>query len=170
MITFTSTLQKFQKKGEKSGWTYIEISAANANKLKPGTKVSFRVRGTLDGHKIEKTSILPMGEGQFILPFNASMRKGTGKTVGEKVKVSLELDERKLQLSADLIACLEDEPAALKFFKSLPPSHQQYFSKWIDGAKTIETKTKRITVTVMACAKQMGYGEMMRAYRDGVIQ
>jgi uncharacterized protein YdeI (YjbR/CyaY-like superfamily) len=96
------------------------------------------------------------------------MRKGTGKTVGEKVKVSLELDERKLQLSADLMACLKDEPVAFAFFKQLPPSHQQYYSKWIEGAKTIQTKTKRITTTVMACARNMGYGEMMRAYRDGI--
>jgi hypothetical protein len=168
MVTFTTTLQRFQKKGEKSGWTYVEISASHAQKLKPGTKVSFRVKGTLDAHRIEKTSLLPMGDGNFILPFNAAMRKGTGKNAGDKIKVSLELDERKLTLSADLMACLKDEPDALKFFKSLPPSHQQYYSKWIEGAKTIQTKTKRITVTVMACARKMGYGEMMRAYRDGI--
>jgi len=168
MVTFSTTLQKFQKKGEKSGWTYIEISASHAQKLKPDTKVSFRVKGTLDSHRIEKTSLLPMGDGKFILPFNAAVRKGTGKTAGEKIKVILELDDRKLQLSADLIACLKDEPGAFTFFKSLPPSHQQYYSKWIEGAKTIQTKTKRITVTVLACAKKMSYGEMMRSYRDGI--
>jgi Domain of unknown function (DUF1905)/Bacteriocin-protection, YdeI or OmpD-Associated len=168
MVTFTTTLQKFQKKGEKSGWTYIEISAAHAQKLKPGSKVSFRVKGSLDSFPIEKTSLLPMGEGNFILPFNARMRKGTGKTAGDKLKITLELDERKLQLSADLIACLKDEPTAMTFFEKLPPSHQQYYSKWIESAKTIQTKTKRITVTVLACSRNMGYGEMMRAYRDGL--
>jgi hypothetical protein len=168
MVNFTATLQKFQKKGEKTGWTYLEITSAQAQKLKPGTKVSFRVKGTLDSCPIEKTSLLPMGDGQFILPFNAKLRKGTGKGAGDKIKASLELDERKLQLSADLLACLKDEPAALAFFKKLPPSHQQYYSKWIESAKTIQTKTKRITVTVLACSRSMGYGDMMRAYRDGL--
>jgi hypothetical protein len=168
MVNFTATLQKFQKKGEKTGWTYLEITSAQAQKLKPGTKVSFRVKGTLDSYPIEKTSLLPMGDGQFILPFNAKLRKGTGKGAGDKIKASLELDERKLQLSGDLLACLKDEPAALAFFKKLPPSHQQYYSKWIESAKTIQTKTKRITVTVLACSRSMGYGDMMRAYRDGL--
>ena len=38
--------------------------------------------------------------------------------------------------------CLGDEPSADAFFKTLAGSHQRYFSKWIDDAKTVETKTK----------------------------
>lgn len=166
MIQFDTTIQKFEKKGEKSGWTYIEISAARAKKLKPESKVAFRVKGSLDQFNFEKVAILPMGEGNFIMPLNATMRKAIGKKQGDKLKVTMEVDERKMIISPDLIACLKEDPDAMKFFKSLPGSHQLYFSKWIEGAKTAQTKTRRIVTCMLAFSKKQGYSEMMRSYRD----
>jgi hypothetical protein len=163
MITFNAKIQRFATKGEKTGWSYLEIPKKLAEKMKPGFKKSFRVKGSLDGFKIQKTAILPMGDGDFILPFNATMRKGTGKTAGETIKVSLEADERTLQLNPDFVACLKDDIRAYDFFQTLPKGHQNYFSKWIDSAKTDGTKTKRITMAVVALAQQQGYGEMIRA-------
>jgi hypothetical protein len=165
-IKYTTVIQKFDKKGEKTGWSYIEISAAQASKLKPGQKVSFRVKGTLDAYAFEKVAILPMGDGNFIMPLNQTMRKAIGKGHGDKLTVTLEVDERKLQLSRDLMACLAEDPEAMAFFKSLPKSHQQYFSKWVEGAKTAITKTRRIVTCMTAFGKKQGYSEMMRSYRD----
>ncbi len=42
-------------------------------------KQSFRVKGLLDNHPIAQTALLPAGDGAFILPINAAMRKGIGK-------------------------------------------------------------------------------------------
>jgi uncharacterized protein YdeI (YjbR/CyaY-like superfamily) len=78
----------------------------------------------------------------------------------------MELDARKLELSQDLIDCLSEDPDALSFFKSLPKSHQQYFSKWIESAKTSQTKTKRIVMAITAMAKKQGFGEMIRANKS----
>jgi hypothetical protein len=166
MVKCNAKVLKFEKKGEKSGWTYIEIPAAQASKLKPGTRVSFRVKGTLDSFAFEKLALLPMGEGSFILPLNATLRKGTGKKLGDTIKVVMEPDDRTLQLSADLLKCLKDDPEAMKYFKSLAPSHQAYFSKWIESAKTNTTKTKRLVLTMTACAKKQTYSEMIRSSRE----
>ena len=65
-------------------------------------------------------------------------------------------------LNADFIDCLNDEPKAISFFNSLAKGHQNYFSKLIDSAKTVETKSKRIAMAVNALAKKMGYPEMIR--------
>lgn len=165
MLQFTTTIQRFDKKGEKTGWQYIEISAAQARKLKD-SKVSFRVKGKLDSVAIQKTAILPMGDGQFILPINATHRKALEKKHGDKIKIQLELDERKLPLSADLMTCLQEDPEALKFFQSLPPSHQSYYSKWIESAKTPSTKTKRIVMSMNGFSKKQGYSEMMCDYKN----
>lgn len=162
MITFTATIQRFDKKGEKTGWSYIEISAAQAKKLKPGTKTSFRVKGKLDQFAIKQLALIPMGDGNFIIPFNAAMRKGTGKKQGDKLKTVLELDESKFLMNADFMACLNDDPMANSFFKTLSAGHQRYFSKWIDSAKTTPTKTKRIVMAVNALARKMGFPEMLR--------
>lgn len=45
MIKYNTIILKFGTKGEKTGWTYIEIPADIAKKLKPGFKQSFRVKG-----------------------------------------------------------------------------------------------------------------------------
>jgi len=163
MVAFSSLISKFNSNKEKTGWSYIEISKPQAEKLKPNTRVSFRVKGLLDNYPIQKTALLPLGDGKFILPFNATMRKGTRKKEGDKIKVQLELDERKLTPSTEFIRCLKDEPRAFEFFNSLAKSHQAYFSKWIDSSKTSLTKTKRITMAVIALGSGQGYGEMIRA-------
>ena len=93
------------------------------------------------------------------------MRKAIGKRAGAMVQLSLLPDEKPLPMNKDFLACLDDEPIAYQFFKSLPPSHQRYFSKWISDAKTVETKTKRIANAVNALSRKQGYGEMLRNSR-----
>lgn len=163
MIQFTTTLKKFEKQGEKTGWTYIEIPADLAGKLKPGNKKAFRVKGKLDAHAIAGVSLLPMGGGSFIMAVNATMRKGIGKRHGAMVKVQLEEDKKPFSFNKDFMECLADEPTAIEFFKTLAGSHQRYFSKWIDDAKTEPTKTRRIAQAVTALSKKMGYPEMIRS-------
>lgn len=158
IIKFTALISKVNNKG---GWSYIIIDKKYGQKLKPKTRTSFRVKGTLDQHPIQKTSLLPMRNGNFMLPINGAIRKGTGKKAGDKLKVSIELDERKLSLSKDLLACLKDDPEAMTFFKSLSRSNQQYFSKWVDDAKTAPTKARRITISLIAFSKKMNYTDML---------
>jgi hypothetical protein len=165
LVQYITTILKFEKQGEKTGWTYIEIPADIAQKIKPNNKKSFRVKGKLDHHKIAGVSLLPMGGGAFIMALNATMRKAIGKRYGAMVNVQLEEDKKPFQFNKDFMDCLADEPAATDFFKSLPGSHQRYFSKWIDEAKTVETKTKRIAWAITSLAKKQGFGEMIRSHQ-----
>ena len=162
MIQFTTTIKKFSDKGEKTGWTYIEIPAAIADKLKPNNKRSFRVKGNLENYVFEGLALIPMGEGDFILALNATIRKKIKKLKGDKLKVSIEVDDKPVKMNAELMDCLSDEPDGLSFFNSLTPGHRKYFSNWIESAKTDETKTKRIAQTINALAKKWDYGQMIR--------
>jgi hypothetical protein len=163
MVRFTVTIHKFEKQGEKTGWTYIEIPADIAQQLKPGNKKSFRVKGKLDNYKIAGVSLLPMGGGSFIMAINGAMRKGTGKKQGAMLKVELEEDKKENQLNKEFMECLADEPQALVNFKAMPKSFQNYYSKWIESAKTEPTKTKRIAAAVSFLAKGMNFPEMIRS-------
>lgn len=163
MIRFTTVLKKFGQQGEKTGWTYIEIPEAIAAKIKKGQKTSFRVKGKIDEYKLNQVATIPMGGGDFIIAVNAEMRKGIGKKQGMQVVVQLEEDKSAFRFSEDFLECLADEPKAKEYFGSLPGSHQKYFSKWIDSAKTIDTKAKRIAMAVKALSLKMGYAEMIRA-------
>lgn len=166
MIRFKTTIEKFDKKGEKSGWSFILINEKRARILNGDTRTSFRVKGKLDDFVITRTAVLPMGDGTFILPINAEMRKGTNKKAGDSLRVQLEVDSEPIPLSSDFIQSLRDEPGAFDYFNTLPRSHQQYFSNWIESAKTIPTKTRRITMAVIALASRQGFGEMIRSNKS----
>ncbi|MBU7576789.1 MAG: DUF1905 domain-containing protein [Flavihumibacter sp.] len=163
MIKATLTIEKFGQQGEKTGWSYLPISKEMAEKLNPGCRVSFRVKGKLDELAITGQALIPMGEGAFILPLKADIRKKLGKQKGARVHLNLEWDPADPELDPDLLACLEDEPAAYQWFNSLTPGHQRYFSKWISDAKTETTRAKRIAQAVDALVKQWDYGQMIRA-------
>ncbi|MEO7120775.1 MAG: YdeI/OmpD-associated family protein [Ginsengibacter sp.] len=163
MIQFKTVIKKFDKQGEKTGWCYIEIPEKIASEIKPNCKKSYRVKGLLDNFKIERTSLLPMGDGNFIIPINAILRKALGKRKGAEVIVSLEEDKRQVEINETFLACLADEPKSLNFFNSLPRSHRNYFSKWIESAKTEETKANRMARAVTALSRKQDYTEMIRA-------
>lgn len=148
--------------GEKTGWKYIVIPADVANKLNKGVKTSYRVKGKLDSYPIRQVALLPMGEGEFIIPMNATIRRAIGKKEGAMLTVEIELDKSAFVFNTDFMACLDDAPDAKKYYKTLPGSHQKYFSKWIDSAKTDATKTKRIVMAVNALARQLRFNDMLR--------
>ncbi len=162
-VQFTATMHRFDKQGEKTGWTYIEIPPDLAQELKPGNRREFKVKGKLDSYAIKRVSVMPMGGGRFIIPVNATMRKGLGKRHGATVKLQLSIDNSEFVFNKDFMECLADDPVAEEFFKTLTGSHQRYFSKWIDDAKTDQTKTKRIAQAISALARKWGYPEMLRA-------
>jgi len=166
MVVFVTTILKFNKQGEKTGWTYIVIPSDVAKKLKRNNKKSFRVKGKLDDFSIKQVALLPMGEGEFIIPLNKDIRKGIGKRDGAMLRVSIEEDKTELKLDAEMMECLTEEPGALSFFKKLPKSHLQYFSKWIASAKTEPTKAKRIAAAVNGLMRKQNFPEMLRSLKS----
>lgn len=165
MISFTTIIKKYGQQGEKTGWTYIDISEKMALALKPNNKKSFRVKGTLDKHKIQRVALIPVGAGAFILAVNAGMRKAIRKHVGDTLKVVLSVDSEEIKPPKDLILCLKDEPKALEQYNAIAKSHQLYFTRWIDSARTEATKAKRIAQTINALAAGKDYGSMLRSLK-----
>jgi hypothetical protein len=166
MVEFTTIILQFNEQGEKTGWTYIEIPADIAQQMKPGNKKSFRVRGMLDAFPVQGMALMPMGEGNFIMALKAEVRKGIHKNAGAILHVKLEEDKDfKVEMPADLQECFDFEPEAFEFYNSLAKSHREYFIKWIDGAKTNETRAKRIINTVNAMLRKWSYSQMIRAMK-----
>jgi hypothetical protein len=166
MVEFTTIILQFAEQGEKTGWTYIEIPADIAQQLKPGNKKSFRVKGMLDALPVNGMALMPMGEGNFIMALKAEVRKGIHKHAGAMLQVRLEADnDFKVEMPADLQECFDFEPEAYEFFNSLAKSHREYFIRWINEAKTNETRAKRIVNTVNAMLRKWSYSEMLRAMR-----
>ena len=165
MIRFSAKLKKQNKPG---GWTYLIVSAALIHKLKPGKK-SFRVKGTFNQFRYTRVTLLSLGNGSYLLPFNASMRKGTGKKEGDKVAVVMALDQSKPKLSPDLLQCLKEDTVAMGYFKTFTPFFQRLYSSWIESAKTSQTKTRRLVALVNSLSQKQGYQEVMKAYKNTIL-
>jgi hypothetical protein len=166
MLKWTATIKRFGQQGEKTGWTYIDVPASVADKLMPGSRKGFRVKGKLDEQPFELIALLPMGDGNFIMTLNADIRKRTRKQKGAKVDVQMEVDHNEIKAPSELMECLEDEPEAKAYYMSLPQGHRNYFSKWIDSAKTEPTRAKRIAATVNAMIYKWDYGTMIRSLKS----
>ena len=169
MVEFNTLILQFADQGEKTGWTYIDIPVDIAQQLKPGNKKSFRVKGMLDGFAVAGMALMPMGEGNFIMALKAEVRKGIHKNAGAMLQVKLEEDkDYKIEIPDDLQECFDFEPEAVDFFYTLPKSHREYFIKWINEARTAETRNKRIVNTVNAMLRKWPFNVMLREMRKDV--
>ncbi|MCO4294574.1 YdeI/OmpD-associated family protein [Solitalea sp. MAHUQ-68] len=163
MVIFEGIIFKFKQKGEKTGWTYIDVPLYLANEIKPGNRREIRVRGRLDNLPVSGMVLFPIGEGNFILTLNAALRKRLGKSEGAMIHVELEEDvDFKIEVPEDLYECLCDEPEAIQHFETFNKSNQNYFINWINSAKTEPTRAKRIAKTVSAMLNKWDFGLMMR--------
>jgi len=163
MHSFKSIILKFVTKGEKTGWTYVEIPPDIISKLKLKTKKEFRIKGLIDDVKIERLATYPVGEGNFIIAINGELRKKLGKKEGAMVSVKFELDKAEALQSQELIDCLNEDAEALKQFNSLLLSQRNYFHRYVYSAKGTATKAGRIVNIINAMYKKQDFGTMIRS-------
>lgn len=162
MVRFKAVIQKFGEMGEKTGWFYISIPQNLAEEIKPGQKKSFRVKGRLDKVAIAQVAVLPVGNGEFILPLKLSLRKTLRKNKGAELTIVLEEDIEPLKVFSELTDCLKDSPLAEKIFTSLPHSHQMYYSNWILFAKSPQTRARRIMCTILGMERKLSFAEILK--------
>lgn len=99
---------------------------------------------TINGFTYRST-IAVMG-GEYMLPVSAERRQGAGISAGEEIEVTLELDTapREVQVPEDLAAALAADLEANTFFQSLSYSNQLKYALSVEGAKTPETRQRRV--------------------------
>ncbi len=141
-MRFRGTLQLAGKTA-----TGIEVPVDVVEGLGSGRKPAVTV--TLNGGHTYRSSVGSMG-GVFMLPVSAEHRAAAGVAAGDVVDVQLELDTepRELVVPADLSAALDADPTARAFFDGLSYSNKRRHVLAIDGAKTEETRQRRIAKAV----------------------
>jgi hypothetical protein len=165
MFTFSAVIHRYQAKGEKTGWTYVNIPEDVILKLSLPDKKGFRIKGNMDDLKFEKLSTYPVGEGKFIIAINGALKKKLGKKEGAVISVRLEKDSAKAKESRELLGALKEDAVALKQFKALLLSHQNYFHRYVETAKGIDTKAGRIVNVIHAMYRKQDFGQMIRSLK-----
>ncbi len=165
MVDFEAEILRAEMQGAAmAGWAYVDVPRAIAERIKPGYKQVYRVRGELDGQPFNGMALMPKGAGDYFLAINGAMRRVLKKGVGDRLALRLEVDvDFAIEMPEDLEICLlDDEADLLGRFLALAKSHRNYFIKYINEAKTESTRTKRIAMTVEAMALELDFGAMIR--------
>ena len=139
---------KFRSTVELNGKTAtgIEVPASVVEQLGAGRKPKVTV--TVGAHSY-RTTVATM-DGRFMVPLSAENRTAAGVVAGDEVDVTVELDTaiREVEVPADFAAALDADGAARTFFDSISYSNKRWHVLNVDGAKTPETRQRRIDKSV----------------------
>jgi hypothetical protein len=126
--------------------TGIPIPAEVIEALGAGRKPPVRM--TVNGYAYRST--VATVDGQFMVGFSAAHRDASGLNGGDEVDVEIELDttQREVDVPPDLEEALGREPAARQTFDRLSNSLKRYHVDQVNGAKSPETRQRRIDKSV----------------------
>jgi Bacteriocin-protection, YdeI or OmpD-Associated/Domain of unknown function (DUF1905) len=141
---------KFKANVETSGKTTMgfRVPPEIVEKLGAGKRPPVRV--TINGYTYRST-IAPLG-GVFMMGLSAENRAGAKVAGPGVIDVDMELDTapREVTVPPDLAKALGAEPAAKKTFDGLSYSNKSYHVLQVQGAKSDETRRRRIAKSVEA--------------------
>ena len=128
--------------------TGIQVPDEVVEALGSGKRPAVTV--TVNGYSYRST-VASMG-GVFMVSLSAEHRAGAGVGGGDEVEVDLELDSapREVTVPPELVAALDAEPAARATFDGLSYSNKSWHVLQVTGAKTEETRQRRIARSVDA--------------------
>jgi Bacteriocin-protection, YdeI or OmpD-Associated/Domain of unknown function (DUF1905) len=140
-MRFRTTIQQSSKTA-----TGIRVPAEIVDGLGAGRRPKVRV--TIRGYTY-RSSVAVMG-GVYMIGVSAETRAGAGIAGGDEVEVDLELDTapREVTVSADFAEALDAEPSARRTFDALSYSNKSWHVLQIEGAKSDETRQRRIVKSV----------------------
>jgi len=139
---------KFQSTVELGGKTATGIRVPDeiVESLGAGRRPAVTVG--IGGHTYRST--VAVMDGVYMLPLSAENREAAGVAAGDEVEVEIALDTapRVMAVPDDLAAALDAEPAARRTFDGLSYSLQRFHVESVTGAKTAETRQRRIAKSV----------------------
>ena len=126
--------------------TGIVVPPEVVESLKSGKRPPVRV--TINSYTYRST-VAPMA-GEFRLPISAEHRTNSGVEVGDEVEIEIEPDTqaREVDVPPDLREALDRDADAKRFFDGLSYSNKQRIVLSIEGAKTAETRLRRIAKAI----------------------
>ena len=109
-----------------------------------------KVRVTIGDHTYRNT-VAVMG-GIYMIGVSAEHREAAGVKGGDDVDIDLQLDtaSREVTVPPDFAAALATEPDAARTFDGLSYSNKSWHVYLIDGAKSDETRRRRIAKSIAA--------------------
>jgi hypothetical protein len=128
---------------------YVEVPAAVSRAFAAHARAGrIRTAGTLEGVSIRAT-LVPVAGGRHRLYVHGGMRSAAGVDVGDRVRLVLRpLAADQVTVPRDLAAALRSTRRARSAFDALAASHRRSLVRFVDDARTVATRARRIERTV----------------------
>ena len=141
---------KFRTTIQQSGKTATGIRVPDEVMAALGAGKRPAVRITIGGHSYRST--VASIDGEPMVGVSAENRASAGVAGGDVVDVEIELDTapREVSVPPDFAKALARDAAAQRTFDGLSYSNQNWHVQSIEGAKTDETRQRRIAKSVEA--------------------
>jgi hypothetical protein len=140
---FKARLFRDPKAPKTGSWALLEIPTIVSRELRGMTKVE----GTMNGHPF-RAPLEPNTSGGYLLRVNNAMREGAGAGEGDTVKLAILGPEPEPTVPADLRSAFKTSSQAKSLWSDLTILGRLDWVRWIEAAKTPQTRARRITRTV----------------------
>ena len=145
-----SASTRFRTRILQSGKTAMgfEVPASAVEALGAGKRPPVKV--TINGYTYR--SSIAVLQGRYMIGVSAENRGPAAVSADDDVEVRLELDTtpREVAIPPELAAALDAEPAARRTFDALSYSNKSWHTIQVAGAKTPETRARRIEKSIAA--------------------
>jgi hypothetical protein len=144
-IRFEARLSR-PKAPARATWSFLRLLAAASGALPSRGLVA--VDGRLAGVAFAST-LQPDGEGGHWLEIPGALSDAAGVRAGDRVVVDLVVSQRVAEpdVPGDLREALSRSPAAAERWSALTPAARRDWIQWLDTAKKVETRQRRIAST-----------------------
>jgi hypothetical protein len=143
VLRFTARLPEDPETTKGGSGILLDVPKPVGEKLRDMPKVE----GTINGHPF-RAPLEPNPAGGRYLKVNNAMRRGAGADPGDTVELAVLGPEPDPKGPADLRSAFASAPEAKEVWKELTTMGRQDWVRWIEGAKTPETRARRIKRTV----------------------
>ncbi len=152
---------------------FVEVSAAQASKVKPGWRKPLPVLVRVNGEPEEphRVNMMPAGDGAFYLYLNGIIRKQAGVSVGDRVSVEIAFDPGyrngpQHPMPRWFKAALDSNPDAQSNWTKLTPSRKKEVLRYFASLKSPEARARNLDRAITMLTGATGRF-MARTWTDG---
>ena len=157
----------------RNGNPYIPVNAVRANAIKPGWRRPLPVLVRINGKPAIawRINMMPVGNGSFYLYLHGDVRKASGTTVGDRVRVEIDFDASyrngpQHPMPRWFKQALVGDPRAMKNWKALIPSRKKEILRYFSRLNSPDARARNLGKALHVLSGETGRF-MARTWKNG---